>query len=191
MIAPHVAAQSFQGAELELLDGALASPQFVRNLARISLVHKPAQDHQALVRRQPIDKLIQHGAVFRLWLSADVNFGEIVRRNSSTSRGALPPVGQGVGRDPQQPSRERRSAPLKAPQAAQSFMEDLSGHVLSFIAIAYPPRHERVYAMEVLFVELGKTAWVLLRRFNQQPLIGKIANNAQLEPPGEPMSSST
>src|SRR5215469_7410023 len=70
-------------------------------------------------------------------------------------------------------------------------MKDLSRHFLSRVAVANPASDEGVDAMEVPLVKLGKAARVLLRRFDQQPLVRQIANHAQVVPLADPLSSAT
>lgn len=81
--------------------------------------------------------------------------------------GVLPAVSSCVGRDAEQPRCEGNAAPLVPWQVAQGLVEDLGSDVLGFLPGADPPRHERVHAVEVLVVQLGEAAGVLLRRFDQ------------------------
>src|SRR5262249_21301827 len=94
----------------------------------------------------------------------------------------LPAVRQGVGGDAQQPRGKRNAAPLKTPQVHQGLAKDLGSDVLGLIAIANPPRNEGVDAMEVALVKLREPARILLRRFDKEPLVGKIASYAQVSP---------
>ena len=51
-------------------------------------------------------------------------------------------------------------------------MEDVGSKILSFHTIANSPRNVGIYAVEVLFVQLGKAARVLLSSFDQEPFFG-------------------
>src|SRR5262249_19723099 len=62
-------------------------------------------------------------------------------------------------------------------------MKDLGGHILGFGAIPQPADGKGVQAVKILLVQLGKPAWILLGCFNQQPLIGEVANCAQIRAP--------
>src|SRR5258708_16956073 len=70
MIAPHIAAQGLQGAELKLLDRSFRAPQLLRNFPQALLLHEPAEDHQALVGRKALDQLKQHGAALHFLIDA-------------------------------------------------------------------------------------------------------------------------
>src|SRR5438105_7705187 len=52
----HSRSQRFEGAQLQLLDGALAPVQTLRDLADTALLDVPLDDHGALIGWQPIDE---------------------------------------------------------------------------------------------------------------------------------------
>jgi hypothetical protein len=186
MMAPHFVTQAFQRAELKLFDRSLTSSELLRNLPHALFVDEAAYNHQALVGRKTVHELTQDGPALGFGLHADLSlrFPQTIDRITAVARRAMPAVRQRVGGDPQQPCCERRTTPLKPSQVPQSFMKDFRGHVFSFIAVVDPPHDKRVHAMKVLFIKLCETAWVLLGRLYQEPLMGEIANDAQRVPPG-------
>jgi hypothetical protein len=51
-------------------------------------------------------------------------------------------------------------------------LEDVGGKVLNFGTIVNAPRDVGIHAVEILFVQLGKAARVVLSRFDQEPFFG-------------------
>src|SRR5579859_4202929 len=180
MIAPHITAQGLQGAKLKLLYGPFRAPQLLRNLPQAFLLHKPAEDHQALVFGKALDKLKHHGAPFNFMVRAGLF--QILRRDLLVLRFSLPAVGQRIRGNPQEPRHERNAPPLEAPQLGKRLVEDLRSHVFRFLAVLYPSRNKRVDTGKVVLIQLRKAAWVMLGRLDQEPFagcIGYIGNNVQ------------
>src|SRR5580700_5983483 len=87
------------------------------------------------------------------------------------SRRTLPPIRNRIGCNPEQPSCKRHTPPFKAPKIRQRFVKYFRGKILSRIAIAYPPRDERVHSIEVEFVEFGEPGGIFLGSLDQQTLL--------------------
>jgi len=189
MIAPHCIAQCLHCTELQLLDGAFAASQLLGNFAHAFAVDEAALNHQALIVGQALHKLEEHGPPFYLIASTRVLLERVaVGRDFDLLCIALPSVGQCIGRDPQEPRRERYASPLKSPKVSERLMKDLGRDVLGFGAVVDSPRHKGIDTVEVALVQLRETARIVLGRFNQEPLIGQIGNSVQSYAPGEPTS---
>ena len=85
--------------------------------------------------------------------------------------GALPAIGDQIGRDSQQPCCKRKSAPLESLQVSQGVVKHLRGQIFRFGAVFHPAHDVRIHALEVVLIKLGKTRGILLRRLNQKPLV--------------------
>lgn len=168
MTTPYLVAQTLKGPKLQLLDGAFATVQFFGNFPHALLVEEAAQDHQSLIVWKTIHELIEDRPLLCLGLHATIGSVPVHALDgiAAIPGCALPPVGQRVGSDPQQPARKGRASPLKTAQAAQSLMEDLSGYVLGLSAVMHPPNDEGVDSVKILFVKLRKPARILLSCFD-------------------------
>ena len=65
-----------------------------------------------------------------------------------------------------------RAFPLELSEVCECLMEDVGGEGLCFRTITNSPRHISIDAVKVLFVQLGKAAWVVLSSFDQEPFFG-------------------
>ena len=92
-------------------------------------------------------------------------------RDFHAACGALPPVSQRVGGDPQQPRGKGHASPLEAAKVPERLVKNVGRHVLRFFAVFHPPRHKRIDAVEVALIELGEPAGIALRRLDQQPFV--------------------
>src|ERR1051325_8855805 len=150
---PHLRAQRLDGAELQLLDGPLAAAELARHVGDGALLGEALDEHGALRRRQRVDEAEEEGAAFDVVVDGEV---AIVQRRFAA--GVARAVVQHVRRDPVQPRHERHPvALLVAADAFEGLVENVGDHVFRLRAIAHPPRHERVHALEVLLVELGES----------------------------------
>jgi hypothetical protein len=85
--------------------------------------------------------------------------------------GTLPAVGNQIGRDAKQPRRKRNPTPLKTFEIRQSLMKYFGRKVFGFCPIPYPLHNVSVDAPKVNLVELRKAGRVVLRSFNEKPLV--------------------
>src|ERR1039457_4897816 len=85
--------------------------------------------------------------------------------------GALPAIRNQVRGNAKQPCGERNSAPLKSFEVGQCLVKYLGCQVFGFDPVSHPPHNVGVHALKVDFVELGKAGGVLLRSFDQKPLV--------------------
>ena len=84
---------------------------------------------------------------------------------------ALPAVRDQIRCNPEQPRRKRNPTPLKPFQVGQRMMKYLGGHILGFRSISHPPHHVRIHPLEIVLIKLRKAGRILLRRFDQKPLV--------------------
>jgi len=178
MMISRFTAQGLQRAELKLLYRAFRSTQLLRDLSNASLVNKAAHDHQALIGGQTVYQLKEHGPPLRV---SGISRGGVrvvlhrrIGRHFNVLGGSLPPVGQRVGGNPQQPCGKRNAAPLEASDVPQRLVKDLGGHVLRRVSVIYAPRDEGIDAVKITFIELGKATRIMLGRLDQEPLVGYI-----------------
>ena len=75
------------------------------------------------------------------------------------------------GRNPEEPCRKRNPTPLKPFQVGQRLMKYFGGEVFGFSPVSDPLHHIGIHALEVDFVKVGKAGGVLLRSFDQKPLV--------------------
>ena len=66
MAASHLASQSFEGAELQLFDGAFGASKFLGNFTNTALIKEAALEDSALVLGQAIEQLREPCSLFRL-----------------------------------------------------------------------------------------------------------------------------
>src|SRR5262245_21608232 len=96
----HLSAQVLDCAELKLLNGTLAAPEFDGNLANALLFHEAHVNHSELGFRQPGHQLEQHGGVFDFSVNGGFRLrGKIARLAAE----ALPVVGHDTRGDPHEP----------------------------------------------------------------------------------------
>ncbi len=99
---------------------------------------------------------------------------------------ALPAVAQEVAGDSQKPGDKGKAVPLEPADAGKGLVEDLGGQILGFIAAAGAPRHEGIYAIEVVLIQLGKAGGGSLRRLDQKPFIANLVfQGLQMRSPQE------
>src|SRR5712692_3595969 len=111
----HLRSQLIERAELKLLHCPLGASKLLRNFMDAPLLHKTLPDDAALIGGQPVHEAEEPGALFDfLKVYSRTNFGRIVEAGQ-LSRGALRPVGDRIGRDPEEPGGERNAAPFEAP----------------------------------------------------------------------------
>ena len=80
-------------------------------------------------------------------------------------------ISNGVCGYAKKPRRERCAAPLEFANVQKSLMKDLRRELFRGRAFAHSPRDVGIRSLEVKFIQLGKTARVLLCRFDQEPLV--------------------
>jgi len=159
-----------QGAELELLYRALASPELVRDFTNTLVVRKPHYDHPALIGRKAIYKLEEPRALF------DFFHIELFRSEFGCWKNFLllgRPFGAidyRIRSDPEEPGGERHTTPFKTRETCQRLVKDFGGYVLGIMAVADPPRDVCVNSGEVILVKLGKPGRVFLSCLDGEPL---------------------
>jgi hypothetical protein len=84
-------------------------------------------------------------------------------------------IGNRVCCYPEEPGRERDTAPLELAEICQSLMKGLRGKVLRCGPAWDPARDVSINAFEVDFVQLGKAARVFLCRLDQPFFVVVIA----------------
>jgi hypothetical protein len=161
-------AKSLHGAKLQLLDGAFAASEVARNVADTSLLNKPAEDDTALVVWEQGYELREQGVAFRC-IRVRCEF-DISRWSLQLAIRALPPLGDKVGGDAEQPRDKRRALPLKSVEAGHGLMEDFGSEVFGFLARRDTASDKGVNAIEVSLVKRGEVNWVSLRGLNQVAL---------------------
>lgn len=147
------------------------------NLANAALIDEAAHEDQALIFRQRIDQLGQH----RLALDGALDAGILNRLiwQFGLAVIGLPAIVDGVGGDAHQPCREGNASPFEAAEIRQRLVKDLSSQLFGLIAVVHTARDEGVHAIEVLLVQFRKARRVLLRCFDQKPLVGKVFDCTQ------------
>src|SRR5271170_783462 len=163
-------AQILQTAELELLDGALAASQMLRNFADAFLLGKAHDNDVALVCGQSVHQPEEARTIFHL---PEARLGAEFRRIVNGYFAAMPfrAIDDRVDRDPQKPCSEGNASPLETLQVGQRLMKHVGGEVFGGIAVANPPRDEGINPLKMNFVEIGKASRVLLGSFHQQTLV--------------------
>jgi hypothetical protein len=154
---------------LKLLDRALATPEFSRDLAQTLLADEASDDHLPLIGWERVDELVKHDPPLDIVFHADLF--QIVGRDFLLLGGPLPAIRKYVCCNPQEPCRERQAAPLEPRKAGQGLVEDLRRQILRLFAVSHAMRDVGVDSFKIVFVQLGKARRILPRRLDLQPLI--------------------
>src|SRR5881397_2376299 len=169
MDVPHACSEALECAELELLHRALRALELPGDLANALLLDEALDHDIPLVVGQAADEIgeqdppvdVDHvPVVVRIW-----------RRLTTLARRALPPVGQGVARDPEEPRDERDAPPLEPPEVGERVVKHVGGQVLRLSAVADAPGDERIHAVDVPLVQGPEAAGVGLRGLDQEALV--------------------
>lgn len=181
--------QVLQRTELQLFDGSFAAAQFGGNFAQAFLLHEAVHDDQALIRRQFVDQLIEHGPLFGLRIDPGigcaggsvpvVRAAEAVGKNRLLPGNATPTIREQVGSDAQQPRRKRKAAPLESRQIAQRLVKDLCRQIFCVVTVSHTPRDVGVHAGEIVFVKLGEAGWIPLRSRDQSLLVNSVLEDSE------------
>ena len=177
MTVSHLVPQRLQRAELKLLDRALATIHLSGNLPDTALLEKTPPDHVPLIFRQALEQLRKQ----RLPLRVARGHGhvQIIHLNFVRIRSALPAPRDQMRRDPQQPPYKRPSLPFKIRQTGQCLMKHLGGNILGLIASRHPPRHKRINAVEVRFIQLREAARIPPCGLDQALLVCRVLSYLQ------------
>src|ERR1051326_5060946 len=149
---PPLPRERLDGAELQLLDGALAAAELPRHVGDAALLGEARHEHVALRARQRADEAEEEGTA--LDVVERCRLVRVVQRHLPLR---LPrAVAEDVARDGVEPRHERSAALLVPVDAFQRLVENLGDHVLRLPAPPPPPRPPTAHALEVLLVELGE-----------------------------------
>jgi hypothetical protein len=77
------------------------------------------------------------------------------------------------------PRSERRAAPLELTQVRECLMKNVGCQFFRRRTPAHSPRYVGINAFEVEFIQLGKTARISLRRFDQCSFLVLVLRNLQ------------
>src|SRR6184192_2789900 len=123
---PHLRPQRLDGAELQLLDGALAAAELPRHVGDAALLGEAGHEHVALRRRQRVDEAEEERAALDV-----VGRRRLIAVVERLLAAGLPgAVADDVPRDRVKPRHERNAALFVAVDAFQRLVEDLRDHVL-------------------------------------------------------------
>ena len=149
-----------------------------RHFFNALLLDKPQHDHTPLLGRQRLHQAKQGGPPldFLNLCRTDLPcFGlrridqpRIVRHFPPRT---LPAVGNQVGRDAKQPRRKRYAPPFKPLQVRQRLVKDLRRQIFRLRPVPHALDDIGIYALKIDFVKVGKAGGVLLRSFDQKPLV--------------------
>src|SRR5580658_1511060 len=168
----HSRPQAGESAELQLFHRSLSLANFLRHFLDAFLLDKPQHHHPPLLGRQRVHQPIQSGPPFDF-----VNFLRTRRRG--IDRGvighfpptSLPPVRNQVRRNAEQPRSERNPAPLKPFQIRQRLVKHLRSQVFRLRTVLHTLYNVGIHPFEVHFVKLRKAGRIVLRSFDQKPLV--------------------
>ena len=93
-------------------------------------------------------------------------------------------VGNGAGRDAQEPRDKRNAAPFELANPGQGFAEDIGSQILGLVAVADAPGDAGVDGVEVLLLQVGKAGGVALGGLDLQLVVMLLAHCCKEHPHG-------
>src|SRR5262249_23278018 len=144
----HAPPQRLERADLQLFDRAFGAAEPARRLADAAFVDEAVDDHGALRLRQRVDEPVEPRA---LLLVIEIVIGPRVARPlrhavavDDFAPRLLHPIGQGIGRDPDEPGAKRCAARLPGFEAREGAVEDVRRQLLGRVTVADAADEERV-----------------------------------------------
>jgi hypothetical protein len=170
MVLTQLSAQSLQRSPLKLFDGSFAPSELLRDLPNALPIGETHDDHPTLIGGKAIDELEEQGTLLDL-LHFILVLERGVRLSSTFPCRSAIVISDGIRCDPVQPCREGRAAPFESLQVCQCVLKDFGRQILGAITVAHPARDERVYALEVLLVQVGEATGILLGGLDPETLV--------------------
>jgi hypothetical protein len=171
---PPCAPAASQRAELQLLHRALGLANLPRHFLDAFLLHEAQHHHSPLFRRQSIDQPKQRCPALDVF---DFNRRWPARIRSAPARPPTP-RGSGAASGPKSDSPRCETATPQTESRATQIGASWPAHdetprrqVFRLRPVSHSPHHVGIHALEIVLVKLGEARRVLLRRFDQKPLV--------------------